>query len=81
VEAHGYFTSNVVPEVVHELIEGITVLFGGIFRFREDVLSKSFPQRVKLPKVLGLRIYLLRNLMRSSSTASSRSLSARITSK
>jgi uncharacterized FlgJ-related protein len=43
VDVYGYVASNLVPEVLHELIEHVIVLFDRIFRFREYVLSKSLP--------------------------------------
>jgi hypothetical protein len=42
-DVYGYLTSKVVPEVLHEPIEHVVVLFDRIFRFRENVLSKSLP--------------------------------------
>jgi hypothetical protein len=36
-----YVVSNLVPEVVHELIKYITVLFDHIVHFQEDIHSKS----------------------------------------
>jgi hypothetical protein len=43
VEVYGYVVSSFVPEVLHELIEYVTVLLDRICRFRDDVLSKSAP--------------------------------------
>jgi hypothetical protein len=43
VDVYGYVTSKVVPEVLHELIEHVIVLFDRIFRVGNYVLSKSLP--------------------------------------
>jgi hypothetical protein len=71
VDVYGYVVGNLVPEVLHEPIEHITVFLDRICRFREDVFSESLPcgdgrslrryraqQLATLTKVTGLRIIL-----------------------
>jgi hypothetical protein len=71
VDVYGYVASNLVPEVLHEPIEHVTVLLDSIRRFREHIFSESFPcddggtlrryraqQVLTLTKVAGLRIIL-----------------------
>jgi hypothetical protein len=43
VDMYSYVASNLVPEALHEPIEHVIVLFDRIFRFQDDVLSKSVP--------------------------------------
>jgi hypothetical protein len=69
MDVYGYVVSNLVPEVLHEPIEHITVLLDSICRFREHIFSKSVPcddgrslrrsraqQLLTLTEVAGFRI-------------------------
>jgi hypothetical protein len=40
---YGYVVSDLVPEVLHEPIEHVIVFLDRIFRFPENILSKSTP--------------------------------------
>jgi hypothetical protein len=65
---YGYVVSDLVPEVLHERIEHVIVLLDRIFRFPENILSKSNPCEngeletvqsavaLRLTNLLGLRI-------------------------
>jgi hypothetical protein len=43
VDVYGYIASDLVPEVLHQHIQHITVLLNCIVRFGNDVLSESLP--------------------------------------